>query len=69
MVDYQTAIMPNGVKNSKLGNNPIVVSVPYREEAILDMSMSQFSYGAMELTKLKNEKSVNGGYDIMEIYY
>ena len=62
-----TAIMPAwGAENSKLGNNPIVVSVPYREEAIiLDMSMSQFSYGAMELTKLKNEKlPVNGGYDI-----
>ena len=62
-----TAIMPAwGAENSKLGNNPIVVSVPYREEAIiLDMSMSQFSYGAMELTKLKNEKlPVTGGYDI-----
>ena len=61
-----TAIMPAwGAKNSKLGNNPLVVGVPYRDEAIvLDMSMSQFSYGAMELTELKNEKlPVTGGYD------
>ena len=61
-----TAIMPAwGAKNSKLGNNPLVVGIPYRDEAIvLDMSMSQFSYGAMELTELKNEKlPVTGGYD------
>ena len=50
-----TAIMPAwGAKNSKLGNNPLVVGIPYRNEAVvLDMSMSQFSYGAMELTELK----------------
>ena len=43
----------------------MVIGIPYRDEAIvLDMSMSQFSYGAMELTEQKNEKlPVTGGYD------
>ncbi|MDA9660588.1 3-dehydro-L-gulonate 2-dehydrogenase [Flavobacteriaceae bacterium] len=60
------AIMPAwGAKNAKLGNNPLVIGIPYRDEAVvLDMSMSQFSYGAMELTEQKNEKlPVTGGYD------
>ena len=54
-----------GAKNAKLGNNPLVIGIPYRDEAVvLDMSMSQFSYGAMELTEQKNEKlPVTGGYD------
>ena len=60
------AIMPAwGAENAKLGNNPLVIGIPYRDEAVvLDMSMSQFSYGAMELTEQKNEKlPVTGGYD------
>lgn len=51
--------------DSKVGNNPLVFAVPYKDEAIvLDMAMSQFSYGTMEMAVIKNEKlSVNGGYD------
>jgi len=54
-----------GAVNHKLGNNPLVIAVPFEGEAIvLDMAMSQFSYGAMEMYELKNEKlPVNGGYD------
>jgi len=54
-----------GAVNSKLGNNPLVMAVPYQDEAIvLDMAMSQYSYGAMELHKLRGEKlPVAGGYD------
>lgn len=54
-----------GAINPKLGNNPLVFATPYGEEAIvLDMAMSQYSFGAMELAVLKNEKlSVAGGYD------
>src|SRR5262245_2979657 len=34
----------------RLGNNPIVIAIPYNGEAIvLDMAMSQFSYGKMEM--------------------
>jgi 3-dehydro-L-gulonate 2-dehydrogenase len=54
-----------GASDSKLGNNPLVIAVPYGQEAIvLDMAMSQFSYGAMENYELKNEQlPVAGGYD------
>lgn len=61
-----TAIMPAwGAVDGKLGNNPLVMGLPYKNEAIvLDMAMSQYSYGAMELSVLKNEKlAVYGGYD------
>ena len=51
--------------DAKLGNNPMVIAVPYQNEAIvLDMAMSQFSYGALDLNVLKNQKlPVPGGYD------
>jgi 3-dehydro-L-gulonate 2-dehydrogenase len=54
-----------GALNNKLGNNPLVLAVPYESEAIvLDMAMSQYSYGAMEMQRLKGEKlPVPGGYD------
>lgn len=61
-----TAIMPTwGAIDPKLGNNPLVIALPYKNEAIvLDMAMSQFSYGAMELAVIKNKGlAVNGGYD------
>jgi 3-dehydro-L-gulonate 2-dehydrogenase len=61
-----TGIMPAwGAIDNKLGNNPMVMALPYGDEAIvLDMAMSQFSYGAMDLAKAKNEKlKVVGGYD------
>jgi 3-dehydro-L-gulonate 2-dehydrogenase len=55
-----------GASNPKLGNNPIIFATPYEAEAIvLDMAMSQFSFGAMELASMKKETlSVHGGYDI-----
>ncbi|CAN5370842.1 3-dehydro-L-gulonate 2-dehydrogenase [soil metagenome] len=54
-----------GARDAKLGNNPLVVALPYKDEAIvLDMAMSQFSFGFMELSEMKNEKlSVHGGFD------
>ena len=61
-----TANMPAwGATNAKLGNNPLVFAAPHGNEAIvLDMAMSQYSFGAMELAVMKNEKlSVVGGYD------
>ncbi len=55
-----------GAKDAKLGNNPLVIALPYEGEAIvLDMAMSQYSYGSLELSAMKNEKlSVYGGYDM-----
>ena len=54
-----------GGVDAKLGNNPLVFAVPYQEEAIvLDMAMSQFSYGALDLHVLRNQQlPVPGGYD------
>jgi 3-dehydro-L-gulonate 2-dehydrogenase len=54
-----------GAVDSRLGNNPLIIAVPYQKEAIvLDMAMSQYSYGALEFSKLKNEKlPVPGGFD------
>jgi 3-dehydro-L-gulonate 2-dehydrogenase len=38
-----------GAKEAKLGNNPLVIAIPYGVEAIvLDTAMSQYSYGKME---------------------
>lgn len=54
-----------GGVDAKLGNNPLVIAVPYQQEAIvLDMAMSQFSYGALDLHVLRNQQlPVPGGYD------
>jgi 3-dehydro-L-gulonate 2-dehydrogenase len=54
-----------GAVDNRLGNDPLVLAVPYKDEAIvLDMAMSQYSFGKMELAKMKDEKlSVHGGYN------
>lgn len=54
-----------GALDKKLGNNPLVIAVPCGDEAIvLDMAMSQYSYGALEMAALKGETlAVNGGFD------
>jgi 3-dehydro-L-gulonate 2-dehydrogenase len=61
-----TALMPTwGAVDNKLGNNPLVIALPYGEEAIvLDMAMSQYSFGALELAAMKQEQlPVFGGFD------
>ena len=46
----------------RLGNNPLVLAIPYKYEAIvLDMAMSQYSYGKMELAAMKNEQLPTAG--------
>lgn len=54
-----------GAKDQKLGNNPLVIAIPYKEEAIvLDMAMSQYSFGAMEMAVIKKESlAYHGGFD------
>ena len=54
-----------GATDARLGNNPLVIAIPYNDEAIvLDMAMSQFSFGAMEMAMLNDKKlSQPGGYD------
>ena len=55
-----------GAKDARLGNNPLVFAAPYNGEAVVvDMAMSQFSYGAMEMFKMKGQRlPVPGGYDV-----
>lgn len=56
---------PWGGKEPRLGNNPLIISVP-REDGhiVLDMAMTQFSYGKLQDTDLKGlELSEYGGYD------
>jgi 3-dehydro-L-gulonate 2-dehydrogenase len=48
-----------------LGNNPFVMALPFEDSAIvLDMAMSQFSYGSLVSAKLNGQTlPVPGGYD------
>ena len=48
-----------------LGNNPLVIAVPRTEgNVVLDMAMSQYSYGKLQEYELRNEKlPFAGGYD------
>lgn len=54
-----------GAIDTRLGNNPLVLALPYNDTGIvLDMAMSQYSFGSMELSAMKNENlHVFGGYD------
>lgn len=54
-----------GAVDSRLGNNPMVMAVPYQDSAIvLDTAMSQYSYGSLDLYARKKEKlPVHGGFD------
>jgi 3-dehydro-L-gulonate 2-dehydrogenase len=54
-----------GAVDARLGNNPLVIAIPFQNEAIvLDMAASQFSYGALELAKMKKEQlPVYGGFN------
>jgi 3-dehydro-L-gulonate 2-dehydrogenase len=54
-----------GAKDPRLGNNPLVMAIPYNEEAIvLDFAMSQYSYGKMgSLKKEDKQLPYPGGYN------
>lgn len=56
---------PWGSKDNKLGNNPLVIAVPSPEGPIvLDIAMSQFSYGKMGIHAKSGEPlPVDGGFD------
>src|SRR3954468_21757425 len=64
-----TNTMPNlppwGATEPCIGNNPLVIGVPRASGAlVLDMAMSQFSYGALESYGKRGESlPVNGGFD------
>lgn len=52
-------------KESRLGNNPLIIAIPHNNEAVvLDMALSQYSYGAMEKFGMEQKPlPVPGGYD------
>lgn len=54
-----------GGKDPRIGNNPMVLAVPYRNDAIvLDFAMSQFSYGKLETYRDAGKMlPFPGGYD------
>lgn len=54
-----------GAKESRLGNNPLILAIPQNDEAVvLDMAVSQFSYGGMEKFAMQQKVlPVPGGYD------
>jgi 3-dehydro-L-gulonate 2-dehydrogenase len=56
---------PWGSDEPRLGNNPLVIAVPRSSgHVVLDMAMSQFSYGALESYRLRGEQlPVFGGFD------
>lgn len=62
-----TNTVPNmpawGGKDVKLGNNPLVLAVPYKDSPVLlDVAMSMFSYGKLEKLKREGKKTpVLGG--------
>jgi 3-dehydro-L-gulonate 2-dehydrogenase len=64
-----TNTMPNmpawGARSAGLGNNPLVIAVPRKGgHVVLDMAMSQFSYGKLEAYRARGEAlPVEGGYD------
>jgi 3-dehydro-L-gulonate 2-dehydrogenase len=64
-----TNTMPNlppwGGTEACIGNNPLVIAVPRAKgHVVLDMAMSQFSYGTLESYRKRGETlPVDGGFD------
>ncbi len=60
------ACMPAwGAESNRVGNNPYVMAIPGKNgPMILDMAMSQYSYGKLQVTRLKGEQlPFPGGFD------
>src|SRR5262245_42894268 len=56
---------PWGASEARIGNNPLVVAVPRAAgHVVLDMALSQFSYGALAAHRMRGELlPVAGGFD------
>ncbi|EAB8206361.1 3-dehydro-L-gulonate 2-dehydrogenase [Salmonella enterica] len=59
------AVMPPwGAKECRIGTNPLIVAIPSTPITMVDMSMSMFSYGMLEVNRLAGrELPVDGGFD------
>jgi len=55
-----------GATSGGIGNNPFIMAVPRKEgHLVLDMAMSQYSYGKLQVTRLKNQQlPYPGGFDM-----
>ena len=56
---------PWGASDPRAGNNPLIIAVPRpKGHVVLDMAMSQFSYGALAAYRMRGEQlPVDGGFD------
>jgi len=54
-----------GAVDPKLGNNPIVLAIPRKKgNVVVDMAMTQFAFGKLEIAKLSGQQlPMYGGYD------
>lgn len=54
-----------GSRSSSIGNNPFIIGIPRSEgHVVLDMAMSQYSYGKLQVTRLAGQKlPYPGGFD------
>ena len=58
-------VPPWGATVARIGNNPLILALPRAGgHVVLDMAMSQFSYGALAVARMRGaELPVDGGYD------
>ena len=56
---------PWGAADPRVGNNPLVIAVPRADgHVVLDMAMSQFSYGTLASYRMRGELlPMDGGFD------
>lgn len=61
----ESCMPPWGAKSESIGNNPFVMAVPRQGgHLVLDMAMSQYSYGKLQVTRMKNQGlPYPGGFD------
>ena len=61
----ESCMPPWGGKECRLGNNPFVMAMPGSPEPVmLDMAMSQYAYGKLQVTRLAGKKlPFPGGFD------
>jgi 3-dehydro-L-gulonate 2-dehydrogenase len=65
MTNTMPNVPPWGGREATIGNNPMAIAVPHEPYPILmDMAMSQFSYGKMEVLEQTGQKlPCPGGFD------
>ncbi len=52
---------PWGAKECRIGTNPLIVAIPSTPITMVDMSMSMFSYGMLEVNRRRVGSSPSTG--------